>query len=419
MSGLGMLASAIAGGSAAVGQQAAGDIEQGRKIDLATEQANIEAQMRMRVAEAQERIRVGGVKSDFAFANDPTNVAARQATKKSDMLSDGEGVRAATVAAIGDAPYQAAVKKQADTDATDAAARTRAATTAAAADPAFIKANWDVSMSDPRIKAAYAASMTSAGASGVQTKVLGEQFNQLVQTGSVATKVRGLQSELSQATNQTARDAIQQKISDLGFAGKDPSKFLALAEQAQDNIAAAMKIAMDPMATAEDKAAAKVQIQRATELSIKAAAMGGIKLETPPHGEPPAAAIEYLKKNPASADSFDAYYGKGLAAKALSPVAALPPAKKAASGMLALPGTDRTPDSPEAAALDSARRAEAAANDKLRSFGSVQQQRDPTGYRQAVTAQAAARDARLQADAAYKATIPGSGAGASLRYAAP
>ena len=61
VSGLGLLATALAGGAGVIGKQAGDDIEQGRKADLMRQQADIEEQMRMRLAERQEQMRREGV----------------------------------------------------------------------------------------------------------------------------------------------------------------------------------------------------------------------------------------------------------------------------------------------------------------------------------------------------------------------
>lgn len=61
MSGLGLLATALAGGAGVIGKQAGDDIEAGRKADLMKQQADIEEQMRMRLAEFSEKQRRSGM----------------------------------------------------------------------------------------------------------------------------------------------------------------------------------------------------------------------------------------------------------------------------------------------------------------------------------------------------------------------
>lgn len=57
----GILATALAGGAGAIKDQATGDIDQKRRLDIATESAKIEEQMRMRLAEFSEKQRRAGV----------------------------------------------------------------------------------------------------------------------------------------------------------------------------------------------------------------------------------------------------------------------------------------------------------------------------------------------------------------------
>jgi hypothetical protein len=171
MSGLGMLAAAIGGASNAIGQQAAGDIEQKRKLDIAAETAAIEEQMRMRLAENTERLRVAGRTTDFAFDNDPTNVATRQATAKSNTLAQGAATREAAVAASGDAAYQGAQ----DAEASRAGARERTKTTEAAADPIYMGAITKIKLADPEVAARIAASRAQVAEAGARAGMLAQQ----------------------------------------------------------------------------------------------------------------------------------------------------------------------------------------------------------------------------------------------------
>ena len=86
--------------------------------------------------------------------------------------------------------FDAARKKAAD-DADAANATTKRLTIANAGDPAYLKAKWTEAMADPRVKAAYTASMAAAGASGASNKLHNEQYAQLVEVGKRAGQVRG------------------------------------------------------------------------------------------------------------------------------------------------------------------------------------------------------------------------------------
>lgn len=175
MSGLGMLAAAIGGASNAIGQQAAGDIEQKRKLDIAAETAAIEEQMRLRLAENTERLRLAGRSSDFAFDNDAANVATRQGTAKSNTLAAGAATREAAVAASGDTAYQATL----DAEASRAGARDRTKTTEAAADPLYMGALTKIKLADPQVAAAIAASRAQVAEAGARMGMLGQQTESL------------------------------------------------------------------------------------------------------------------------------------------------------------------------------------------------------------------------------------------------
>jgi len=62
----GILAQALAGGTAAIGKQAGDDIEAQRRADMMRQQADIEEQMRMRLADFSERQRRAGALWDTA-----------------------------------------------------------------------------------------------------------------------------------------------------------------------------------------------------------------------------------------------------------------------------------------------------------------------------------------------------------------
>lgn len=265
----GMLAAGIAGGANQVVQQAAGDVEANRRLQLQQQMAQIEEQMRMRLMDRQESLRQQGL----VFESNPDGPVAqgklkiREAEGKQDVAKNVDQARSLIPVT------QEALKATEGTR--------QAITLEQAGNPEFLRAKWNVAMSDPQVKAAYDSAMASAAHSGAATSVLKEQYGQLVEVGNVATKVRGLQQQLQTTTDEDARSKIQQQISDLGFTGKDPTKFLSLAEKAQDNVAGALKVLMDPAADQAAKDAARLQMERAVELSTKAAAAGGIKMSTP------------------------------------------------------------------------------------------------------------------------------------------
>ena len=101
MSMLGALAMGVAGGASAFAGQAQGDIEKNQKLDLAKQAAEIESQMRMRMADYTEKIRQSGRTSDFNFDNNQGNVAQRAATQDTMLRSAGKTAQAVDLEQIG------------------------------------------------------------------------------------------------------------------------------------------------------------------------------------------------------------------------------------------------------------------------------------------------------------------------------
>lgn len=289
MSGWGILAAGLAGGARAVGGIAEGKIDQERRLESAQAIADIEEQKQKRIAEYQQQMR----RADQTYNTTGQGFDELSAAKAADARQSAalalEGKRnEATDQRLIDAQ-----RSKARGDAEAAHETANAMLLADASNPALRKAQWDAAMNDPRTKAAYNASMASAGASAASARFDALRYAQLKEVGGVASNVRLLQDKLSKTQDPTERDSIQQQISDLGFAGKDPGKFLSVAERAQDNVAAALRAMNDPAATDESRAAAKKAMERAVELSTKAAAMAGIKMTSDPaqSGAPPVGAV--------------------------------------------------------------------------------------------------------------------------------
>lgn len=168
MSGLGMLATALAGGAQVVGKQASDDIEAGRKTDLMREQAAIEEQMRMRLSEHQERIRQGGALADVTGSLGDAKLAYKG--KELDQT------RAANVA-------QARDMIPVTQEATKAGAATARQTTKdAAADTGYLASLKTVALANPEVaahiaqmKAAANASNAAAGNSAAHAGLLSAQ----------------------------------------------------------------------------------------------------------------------------------------------------------------------------------------------------------------------------------------------------
>ncbi len=99
----GLLATALAGGAAVIGKQAGDDIEQGRKADLMRQQADIEEQMRMRLAENQERIRQAGVLAETSgtLGEAKLGYASRVARQVDTIKQENEAQERARIVAAG------------------------------------------------------------------------------------------------------------------------------------------------------------------------------------------------------------------------------------------------------------------------------------------------------------------------------
>lgn len=264
MSGLGILASALGGGAAAIGEQAKGDIAQQREMDMAKQKADIEEQMRMRLAEFSENLRQKGVLADNTgpLADAKLGYAKREGEQRTQQAIDqARGMIPVT---------QEAAKATAQTQ--DEIVKARAG------DKDYLNSVATIKLADPEVKAHLAQMAAAAGASAAQTRMLGEQLKQLQAVGSVAEQVRGLQQKLSSAKTEDERSTIQQQITDLGFNGKDTKGFLTIAERAMNNGDAALKVLNDPTASPEAKASALTQLNRANEFADKAAAQAGLKL---------------------------------------------------------------------------------------------------------------------------------------------
>lgn len=253
MSGLGILASALGGGAAAIGEQAKGDIAQQREMDIAKEKAAIQEQMEMRLMEAKEKYRQQGVLADNTgpLADAKLDMKRRETA----ITNQGEVDKQGMLATLND----------------DITKRR-------AGDKAYLSSVAAIKLADPEVKAHLAQMAAAAGASAAQTRMLGEQLKQLQAVGSVAEQVRGLQQKLSSAKTEDERSTIQQQITDLGFNGKDTKGFLTIAERAMNNGDAALKVLNDPTASPEAKASALTQLNRANEFADKAAAQAGLKL---------------------------------------------------------------------------------------------------------------------------------------------
>jgi len=112
----GMLATALAGGANVIGKQAGDDIDQQRKTDLMTQQAAIEEQMRMRLAEFSEKQRRAGLLYDTTGEGGAAklDLARRTGEQATDLAIKGKVAEATNpeLAAAKDTQAEAELKRE-------------------------------------------------------------------------------------------------------------------------------------------------------------------------------------------------------------------------------------------------------------------------------------------------------------------
>ena len=147
----GILAQALAGGTAAIGKQAGDDLEAQRKAEMMRQQADIEEQMRMRLSEFGEKQRRSGVLWETSGEGGAAKRAYRQGELADTNAADIDKAR-------GMIPVQQeALKAKASTE--------QAITKEQAADPIYLGSIAKIKLADPEVAARIAASRASAGAS--------------------------------------------------------------------------------------------------------------------------------------------------------------------------------------------------------------------------------------------------------------
>ena len=273
----GMLATALAGGAQVVGKQAGDDIEAGRKTDLMREQAAIEEQMRMRLAEFNAGVERTSAKNKMLDTRDFS--ASDETLAASDKVAQAAGktARGVKLAELSDTGLNDAGRAKVAGDAKAASETERDLIKAKAGDKDYIKSFTALKLADPEVRAHIAQMNAAAGASAASVRESAERLKQLGQVGVAAQSVRELQAELAKTSDPEARKAVEQKITDMGFNGKDIKSFLSTAEKAMTNGDAAMKLLLDPTADDATKDLARKQLARANDFAEQAAGMAGIK----------------------------------------------------------------------------------------------------------------------------------------------
>lgn len=217
MSAMGMFAAALGGAAGAINQQATGDIEQQRKTDLMQVQAELE-RSKLQFADMLAGNRT---RTDHAWKNAPETVAVEQRTANSNALANARNVREATVATVGDAPYQEAVRGQADRDASAAAARERNVVKEKASDLTFLASDKAIKLNDPEVlakldllRAQANHSNASSGLIGIQTKAGKLELDDKTKLSGLYDEALGLVRDANLTDEERAKKfaPIQQQI---------------------------------------------------------------------------------------------------------------------------------------------------------------------------------------------------------------
>lgn len=279
MSFAGILATGLAGGASAMGAQLTKDIANQEEMRMFAEKKAIEEQAQLRLLDYQDKQQRGR----FLFERD-TGPGGGGAAELGMLRKKGEQSTDEEVRKAGLLETQRVEQTKRE-----------------AADPAYMAAVRAIKSNDPLVAAQIAHAMAAAGASSANAALLNENLTATKKINAVADKVRILQDSLSKAGDDATRNAIQQQITDLGFTGKDVTKYLGMVDKLQDNAANAIKLASDPSATPEMRQKALDQWGQANDLARQMAAAGGVKIKEP----------EKPTQQQAEADAMDAIKNKG------------------------------------------------------------------------------------------------------------
>jgi hypothetical protein len=257
MSFAGILATGLAGGASAMGAQLTKDIANQEEMRMFAEKKAIEEQAQLRLLDYQDKQQRGR----FLFERD-TGPGGGGAAELGMLRKKGEQSTDEEVRKAGLLETQRVEQTKRE-----------------AADPAYMAAVRAIKSNDPLVAAQIAHAMAAAGASSANAALLNENLTATKKINAVADKVRILQDSLSKAGDDATRNAIQQQITDLGFTGKDVTKYLGMVDKLQDNAANAIKLASDPSATPEMRQKALDQWGQANDLARQMAAAGGVKMK--------------------------------------------------------------------------------------------------------------------------------------------
>lgn len=342
----GILATALAGGAGVIGKQAGDDIESQRKADMLKQQADIEFQTQQRLAEMRQRLD----RDQTLWKTQGEGGTATLDFNRRDIEQRNDLAIKGEVAKATNPELAAAKDTQAEAE---------------------------LQREIRKIQATAKPEAEKAAAIAEARAKMEAKYRKTDPT--VATKIAELKKQLGR--DLTEAETLQ-------------AYGLAKAVPAGDETVKTTKYDANG--------------QPIEERTVKGPR--GAVQDAPTQIDPPAAAVEYLRKNPSLKAEFDAKFGKGAAERALAGAEQKP----AAADKPARP-KPMIQTGPVALAESQLRQA----TERLNSYGSIQRQRDPDGFREAQARVAEARAALAAAQDADSGPITDSDRKPAVRYAAP